>query len=166
MACVSSCPKTYNNIGLGRPKNAMTQSSVPNEKNQNSSDAQKRCCTVAVEKLLKNARVTIQAGGIRKTAMICFNQRTGTTHSVFAHSSCASRPVLSLRRRRFLTVGSTAAGAYQRPGPKASVNRNCATVHRNLAFLRDLPCALLLARRAASQPDFALASVTRAIVVG
>ena len=82
MACVSSCPKTYNNIGLGRPKNAMIQSNVPNEKKKNSSDAQKRCWTVAEEKLLKNARVNIQAGGIRKTAMICFSQRTGMTHSV------------------------------------------------------------------------------------
>jgi hypothetical protein len=86
MACVSSWPKTYNNIGLGSPKKAMIQSSVPKEKNQNSSDAQKRCCTAAVEKLLKNARVTIQEGGIRKTAMSCFSQRTGTTHPVSAGS--------------------------------------------------------------------------------
>ena len=82
MACVSSCPKTYSNIGLGSPKKAIIQSTVPNEKNQNSSDAQKRCCTVAVEKLVKKARVNIHAGGTRKTAMICFSQRTGTTHSV------------------------------------------------------------------------------------
>src|SRR5438552_2341058 len=82
MTCVSSCPKTYNNMGLGSPKNVTAQRSVPNEKNQNSSDAQKRCCNAAVEKQLKNARVNIQAGGTRNTAITCFNERTGTTHSV------------------------------------------------------------------------------------
>jgi hypothetical protein len=109
MAWVSSCPKTYNNIGLGRPKNAMTQRMVPREKNQNSSEAQKRCCRVAVEKLLKKARVNIQAGGTRKTAMICLSQRTGTTHVVSLSEACAREPVRSLRRL-FLTVESTASG--------------------------------------------------------
>jgi hypothetical protein len=92
----------------------MTQRSVPNEKNQNSSDAQKRCCTVAVEKLVKNARVSTHATGIRKIATICFTQRAGITHSVSARSSCVLRPVLSLRRRRFFTVESTALADYQR----------------------------------------------------
>ena len=109
MAWVSSCPKTYNNIGLGRPKNAITQRMVPREKNQNSSEAQKRCCRVAVEKLLKKARVNIQAGGTRKTAMICLSQRTGTTHFVSLSEACARAPVRSLRRL-FLTVESTASG--------------------------------------------------------
>src|ERR1700735_236189 len=113
MACVSSWPKTYNSIGLGKPKNAITHRSVPNEKNQNSSEAQKRCWTVAVEKLLKNARVSIQAGGIRKTAIICFTQRTGTTHPVSMRSSRTPRPVFSLRRRRFLTVDPTGFEDYQ-----------------------------------------------------
>src|ERR1700730_15613522 len=106
MAWVSSCPKTYNNIGLGRPQNAITQRRVPSEKNQICAEDQKRCCRVAVEKLLKKARVNIQAGGTRKTAMICLSQRTGTTHVVPLSEACAREPVRSLRRL-FLTVDST-----------------------------------------------------------
>jgi len=141
MACVSSCPKTYNNIGRGRPKKAMTQSSVPNEKNQNSSEAQKRCCTVAVEKLLKNARVSIQAGGIRNTAMNCFNQRTGTTHSVPARAPCALRPVLSLRRRLCLTLDSTAVADYQPDEGKGEPQRSLCCA--DTAFFTPVPCTLL-----------------------
>ena len=72
IACENSCPKTYSNIGLGKPKKVMNQSSAPSEKNQNSSDAQNRWRKVATEKQLKKARVKTQAGGIKKTAMICF----------------------------------------------------------------------------------------------
>src|ERR1700741_3692171 len=93
-ACVSSCPKTYNNIGLGRPKNVTPHKSVPREKNQNSSEAQKRWCMAAVERQLKNARVNIQAGGTRKTATICFSERTGTTHSVSTRFEGAPARVL------------------------------------------------------------------------
>jgi hypothetical protein len=50
--------------------------------------------------------------------MICFNQRTGITHSVPARSSCVLRPPLSLRRRCFLTLDSTAFAEYQRARDK------------------------------------------------
>ena len=95
----------------------MTQRSEPNEKNQNSSDAQNRWWSATFEKLLKNARVKIQAGGTRKSATTCFNQRTGTTHSVSAGSLFAAVPVLS-RRRRFLAVESNAFADYQRAQKK------------------------------------------------
>jgi len=95
----------------------MTQRSEPNEKNQNSSDAQNRWWSATFEKLLKNARVKIQAGGTRKSATTCFNQRTGTTHSVSAGSLFAAVPVPS-RRRRFLAVESNAFADYQRAQKK------------------------------------------------
>ena len=147
MTWVSSCPKTYNNMGLGRPKNVTTQRSVPNEKNQNSSDAQKRCCKAAVEKELKNARVNIQAGGTRNTATNCFNQRTGTTHSVLTPSSRAPAPVFNLLRRLFFTADPTGFTDYMRDGTLSEHQRalkrkssESAEIADNSDLMRD-PCS-------------------------
>lgn len=136
---VSSCPKTYNNMGLGRPKNVTTQRSVPNEKNQNSSDAQKRCCKAAVEKELKNARVNIQAGGTRNTATNCFNQRTGTTHSVLTRSSRAPAPVFNLLRRRFFTADPTDFTDYMRDGTLSEHQRAVKRKSSESAEIADNP---------------------------
>src|SRR5271166_17822 len=144
---VSSCPKTYNNMGLGRPKNVTTQRSVPNEKNQNSSDAQKRCCKAAVEKELKKARVNIQAGGTRNTATNCFNQRTGTTHSVLTRSSRAPAPVFNLLRRRFFTAD-----------PKGFTDYKC-TVSHIMVMSSASPDRLAVFHRAVKRKSFESAKI-------
>jgi hypothetical protein len=59
---------------------------------------------------------------MRKSATTCFNQRTGTTHSVSAGSLFALAPVLS-RRRRLLAVESNAFADYQRTRKKGESQR-------------------------------------------
>jgi hypothetical protein len=73
--------------------------------------------------------------------MNCFNQRTGTTHSVPGRSPCALSPVLSLRRRLFLTVESTAVADYQRDEGKGELQRNLCQA--DAVFLTPDPCRLL-----------------------
>src|SRR6202011_582144 len=81
-ACVSSCPKTYNRIGRGRPINAINHSTTPNEKNQNSCPAHNRCASVARANTVKNVWVRIAQTGSRKTAKIKLTQRVGTINGV------------------------------------------------------------------------------------
>src|SRR5437899_135939 len=66
-------------MGRGRPKNAITHSTAPSEKNQNSSPAQSRCVTVARAKAVKNVCVRIAQIGRRKIAKTNFTQRVGTS---------------------------------------------------------------------------------------
>src|SRR6266567_6110689 len=65
-------------IGRGRPKKAISHSTAPNEKNQNSSPAHNRCVTVARANTVKNVWVRTPQIGSRKTAIINFTQFVGT----------------------------------------------------------------------------------------
>jgi hypothetical protein len=98
---------------------------MPSEKNQNSSAAQNPCRKAASEKLLKNARVKTHAGGIKKTAIICFKCRTGTTHST---SECVSTPKVSFRLRllRFAKGFTRQVDQLCAPhvGPGSRINAN------------------------------------------
>src|SRR6266478_3041341 len=86
-------------MGRGRPKNAITHSTAPSEKNQNSSPAQRRCVTVARAKAVKNVWVRIAQVGSRKIAKINFTQRVGTVSS-----SDAGTKVLDLARATLRTT--------------------------------------------------------------
>src|SRR5437879_661912 len=86
-------------MGRGRPKNAITHSTAPSEKNQNSSPAQRRCVTVARAKAVKNVWVRIAQIGSRKIAKINFTQRVGTVSS-----SDAGTKVLDLARATLRTT--------------------------------------------------------------
>ena len=86
-------------MGRGRPKNAMTHSTAPSEKNQNSLPAQSRCVTVARAKAVKNVWVRIAQIGSRKIAKIDFTQRVGTVSS-----SDAGTKLLDLARATLRTI--------------------------------------------------------------
>ena len=62
--------------------NAINQRTAPNEKNQNSCPAHKRCVIVARAKTVKNVCVKIAHTGKRKIAKINFTQRVGTMNGV------------------------------------------------------------------------------------
>src|SRR5688572_23155394 len=59
------------------PKNVRVQSTIPREKNQNSSVAQKECFWVAAAKQVKNVWVSTQTIGRRKIATTLLSQRVG-----------------------------------------------------------------------------------------
>ena len=62
--------------------NAINQSTAPNEKNQNSCPAHKRCVMVARAKTVKNVWVKIAQSGRRKIAKTNFSQRVGTMNGL------------------------------------------------------------------------------------
>ena len=62
--------------------NAIKQRTAPNEKNQNSCPAHKRCVIVARAKTVKNVCVKIAHTGKRKIAKMNFTQRVGTINGV------------------------------------------------------------------------------------
>src|ERR671918_1162350 len=65
-------------MGRGRPKKAISQSTAPNEKNQNSSPAHNRCVAVARANTVKNVWVRTPHIGSRKIAKINFTHFVGT----------------------------------------------------------------------------------------
>src|SRR6266513_5339630 len=65
-------------IGRGKPKKAISHSTAPNEKNQNSSPAHSRCVTVARANTVKNVWVRTPQIGSRKIAKINFTHFVGT----------------------------------------------------------------------------------------
>src|SRR5206468_8839253 len=65
-------------IGRGRPKKAISHSTAPNEKNQNSSPAHSRCVTVARANTVKNVWVRTPHIGNRKIAKMNFTHFVGT----------------------------------------------------------------------------------------
>ena len=101
----------------------MTQRSEPNEKNQNSSDAQNRWWSAACEKLLKNARVKIQAGGNEKERDELLQPANRNNPFCLRTFVIRRRYRSSSRRRRFLTVESNDFADYQRAGKKAEPQR-------------------------------------------
>ena len=62
--------------------NAINQSTAPNEKNQNSCPAHKRCAIVARANTVKNVCVKIAHSGNRKIATKNFTHRVGTINGV------------------------------------------------------------------------------------
>src|SRR2546430_17358758 len=89
-------------MGRGRPKNAITHSTAPSEKNQNSSPAQSRCVTVARPKAVKNVWVRIAQIGSRKIAKINFTQRVGTVSGTGIGIVVRVRATLRISFRRRL----------------------------------------------------------------
>jgi S-adenosylmethionine:diacylglycerol 3-amino-3-carboxypropyl transferase len=80
--------------GRGRPKNAISQRTAPNEKNQNSSPAQSRCVAVARAKAVKNVWLKIAQIGNRKIAQTNFTQRVGTVSGSGAEMNRVARATL------------------------------------------------------------------------
>src|ERR1044071_10419257 len=81
-------------IGRGRPKKAISHRTAPNEKNQNSSPAQKRCVTVARAKAVKNVWLRIAQIGNRKIAKTNFTQRVGTVSGSDTGTNVRARATL------------------------------------------------------------------------
>src|ERR1700704_6977252 len=81
-------------IGRGRPKNAINHRIAPNEKNQNSSPAQRRCVTAARAKAVKNVWPRIAQIGNRKIAKTNFTQRVGTVNGSDTGTSVRARATL------------------------------------------------------------------------
>src|SRR4030095_5868918 len=81
-------------IGRGRPKNAINHRIAPNEKNQNSSPAQKRCVTVARANAGKHVWLRIAQIGRRKIAKTNFTQRFGTVSGSDAGTNVRARATL------------------------------------------------------------------------
>src|SRR5262249_10030707 len=98
-------------MGRGRPKKAISQSTAPNEKNQNSSPAHNRWVTVARANAVKNVWVRTPQIGSRKIAKINFTHFVGTVSGsgsaiklldvVRATLRTIFRPRLELRVPRF-----------------------------------------------------------------
>src|SRR4029078_8322458 len=65
-------------MGRGNPKKAISQSTTPREKNQNSSPAQSRSATVARAKEVKKVWLRTAQSGRRKSAKMNFTQFVGT----------------------------------------------------------------------------------------
>jgi hypothetical protein len=65
-------------MGRGRPKKAISHSTAPNEKNQNSSPAHNRCVTVARANAVKNVWVRTPQMGSRKIPKTNFTHFVGT----------------------------------------------------------------------------------------
>src|SRR5438270_2461684 len=81
-------------MGRGRPKNAITHSTAPSEKNQNSSPAQSRCVTAARAKAVKNVCVRIAQAGNKKIAKTTFTQRVGTRNGSGAGTILVARAIV------------------------------------------------------------------------
>src|SRR6266496_5605858 len=81
-------------IGRGRPKNAISHRIAPNEKNQNSSPAQRRCVTAARAKAVKNVWLRIAQIGNRKIAKTNFTQRVGTVSGSDTGTNVRARATL------------------------------------------------------------------------
>src|SRR5438552_13742510 len=86
-------------IGRGRPKKAISHSTAPNEKNQNSSPAHNRCVTVARANTVKNVWVRTPQIGSRKTAIINFTHFVGTVSG-----SDAAMKLLGVARAKLRTT--------------------------------------------------------------
>ena len=84
--------------GRGRPKNAITHSSAPNEKNQNSSLAQSFCEIVARVNAVKKVWVNAAQNGSNKIAMVNLTQRVGTISGGAAERATAARRVTDFPR--------------------------------------------------------------------
>src|SRR4029079_4720065 len=65
-------------MGRGRPKKAISHSTAPNEKNQNSSPAHNRCVTVARANAVKNVCVRTPQSGRSKIPTTNFTHFVGT----------------------------------------------------------------------------------------
>ena len=72
-------------MGRGRPRKAISHSTAPNEKNQNSSPAHNRCVTVARANAVKNVWVRTPQIGSRKIPTTNFTHFVGTVSG----SDCA-----------------------------------------------------------------------------